>query len=238
MITACFVKVSARLLQSEPGFEVVAHCGSRAEAIRILKSREVDIVLLDLDFGPERGTDLLDDLRTIRFGGKVLLVTAGVNERDVVSLIQKGISGILMKHNSPTLLIQGIRDAMNGKVSFEQDLLKRATSRSEAPVPTPAPGLTVRERNVLSFIFEGLSNKEIAGKLQISESSVKSCLQSLFTKTGVRTRSQLCGWPLSNIETNSREVFHSVELSACEVGQSPQMAIEMKITAVCNRALS
>ena len=131
-------------------------------------------------------------MRTIGFEGKVLLVTAGVNEKDVLSLIQKGISGILMKHNSPTLLIQGIRDAMNGKVSFEQDLLKRATSRSEAPgSESRRPGLTGRERSVLSFIFEGLSNKEIAGKLQVSESAVKSCLQSLFTKTGVRTRSQL-----------------------------------------------
>src|SRR6266850_2253919 len=82
----------ARLLQSEPGFEVVGHCSSLMEATRILKQGDTDIVLLDLDLGPENGADLLKALREIGFEGKVLLVTAGVNERDMPSLIRKGIS--------------------------------------------------------------------------------------------------------------------------------------------------
>src|SRR5271168_5255351 len=65
----------ARLLQSEEGFEVVAHCGSGAEALQIVESgKEIDVVLLDLDLGRERGADLLDRLRDAHFGGKVLLV--------------------------------------------------------------------------------------------------------------------------------------------------------------------
>jgi two-component system, NarL family, nitrate/nitrite response regulator NarL len=182
----------ARLLQSEPEFEVVANCSSLVEAVQILKSSEIDMVLLDLDLGPEKGADLLEDLQEIGFDGKVLLVTAGVNERDVPGMIQKGIAGIFMKHSPPALLVQGIRDAMNGKVLFEQDLLKRVfeaagTSHSESS----HTGLTARERLVLSLVFEGLTSKEIADRIQISESAVKSCLQHLFTKTGVRTRSQL-----------------------------------------------
>jgi two-component system, NarL family, nitrate/nitrite response regulator NarL len=182
----------ARLLQSEPGFEVVASCSSLVEGVQILKSREIDMVLLDLDLGPEKGGDLLEELQEIDFKGKVLLVTAGVNERDVPGMIRQGIAGIFMKHNPPALLVQGIRDAMNGKVLFEQDLLKRVfeatgTSHSESG----HTGLTARERLVLSLVFEGLTNKEVADRIQISESAVKSCLQQLFTKTGVRTRSQL-----------------------------------------------
>jgi len=182
----------ARLLQSEHGFMVVAHCGSGAEAIPILKSQGVDVVLLDLDLGPEKGADILDKLRAMDFEGKVLLVTAGVDERDVPGLIRKGIAGILKKHTSPALLVQGIRDAMAGKVSFQQDLLQRALEKAEVDQSAQRPGeLTKREKEILSFIFEGFSNKEIANRIHISESAVKASLQNLFSKTGVRTRSQL-----------------------------------------------
>jgi DNA-binding NarL/FixJ family response regulator len=182
----------ARLLQSEPGFEVVANCSSLVEATRTLKSREIDMILLDLDLGTEKGADLLEELETIRFEGKVLLVTAGVNDRDVPGMIRKGIAGIFMKHNPPSLLVQGIHDAMKGKVLIDQDVLRRAFEVSETSSSDPRhTALTMREKLVLSLVFEGLTNKEVADRIQISESAVKSCLQHLFTKTGVRTRSQL-----------------------------------------------
>ncbi|MGA2428973.1 MAG: response regulator transcription factor [Candidatus Acidiferrum sp.] len=183
----------ARLLQSEPGFEVVAHCGTGAEAIQILgSSKGIDVVLLDLDLGNEKGADFLDRLHDVRFGGKVLLVTADVNDTEVPSLIRKGISGVFMKHGSPALLIQGIRETMAGKALFSQDLLRRALERAEAPDAVQRRAkLTERERQVLSFVFEGFPNKQIADRLQVSETAVKASLQQLFSKTGVRTRSQL-----------------------------------------------
>ena len=183
----------ARLLQSEPGFEVVAHCGSGTEALQIMaSSKEIDIVLLDLDLGQERGAEFLDRLRNARFNGKVLLVTADVNDGEVASLIRKGISGVFMKHGSPALLIQGIRETMDGKALFGQDLLRRALERADVPdTGQRRSKLTERERQVLSSVFEGLANKQIADRLQISETAVKASLQQLFAKTGVRTRSQL-----------------------------------------------
>ena len=189
---ALFRESVARLLQSEPGFEIVAHCGSVAEAQRVLKARQIDVVLLDLDLGSERGTDLLESLRTERFKGKVLLVTAGVEESEIPTLIRKGISGVFMKHGSPALLIQGIREAIEGRALFEQDLLRRALESEEhVGAQQTSARLTERERRVLSYIFEGLANKQIADRLGISESAIKACLQQLFAKTGVRTRSQL-----------------------------------------------
>jgi two-component system nitrate/nitrite response regulator NarL len=183
----------ARLLQSEPGFEVVAHCGSGTEAIQIIESsKEIDVVLLDLDLGEERGADFLDRLRNARFDGKVLLVTAEVNDAELSSLIRKGISGVFLKHGSPSLLIQGIRETMEGKALFGQDQLRRAFERAEVlSADQRRSKLTERERQVLAFVFEGLANKQIADRLQISETAVKASLQQLFTKTGVRTRSQL-----------------------------------------------
>jgi two-component system, NarL family, nitrate/nitrite response regulator NarL len=190
---ALFRESVARLLQSEPGFEVVADCASGAEALRIIKSsKNIDVVLLDVDLGQEKGTDLLELLGGEDFHGKVLLVTAGVNENDLPALIRKGISGVFLKHGSPASLIQGIRDTMEGKALFDQKMLRRALERQEAPTPEEArTQLTDRERQVLSFVFEGLANKQIADRLEISESAVKASLQQLFGKTGVRTRSQL-----------------------------------------------
>ncbi len=111
---ALFRESVARLLNAEQGFEVVADCGSGAEAARVLKSQEVDLILLDVDLGLERGGDLLEQLRSESFEGKVLLVTAGVNQSEVPALIRMGISGIFMKHGSPALLIKTIREAMQG----------------------------------------------------------------------------------------------------------------------------
>jgi two-component system, NarL family, nitrate/nitrite response regulator NarL len=189
---ALFRESVARLLDAEPGFEVVGDCSSSREALRILQSREVDMILLDLDLGTERGSDLLEKLRAESFAGKVLLVTAGVNQNEVPNLIRKGISGIFMKHGSPALLIKGIREAMEGRAIFEQDMLRRSLETDEqSEVRQAADKLSERERQVLSFILEGLANKQIADRLQISESAVKASLQQLFAKTGVRTRSQL-----------------------------------------------
>jgi two-component system, NarL family, nitrate/nitrite response regulator NarL len=190
---ALFRESMARLLQSEIGFEVIAHCASGTEALEVIgSSKEIDIVLLDLDLGQERGVEFLDRLRNVHFGGKVLLVTAGVNDSEVARLIRKGVSGVFLKHGSPALLIQAIRETMEGRVLFEQDLLRRAFEGREASSPSPrSPKLTERERQVLSFVFEGLANKQIADRLQVSETAVKASLQQLFAKTGVRTRSQL-----------------------------------------------
>jgi two-component system, NarL family, nitrate/nitrite response regulator NarL len=182
----------SRLLQSESGLEVVAHCGTATEAIRVIKSsKPIDVILLDWDLGHEKGADFIGQLQTIDFEGKVLLVTAGVSERDVPGLIRKGIAGIFLKHGSPAALIQGIRAAVEGRALFDQDVLRRALQKTADSEDDTRTVFSDRERQVLSFVFEGLGNKQIAERLRLSETSVKASLHQLFAKTGVRTRSQL-----------------------------------------------
>jgi DNA-binding NarL/FixJ family response regulator len=187
---ALFRESVARLLTSEPDFEVTAHCKSVEEALAVLLKTHVDIVLLDFDLGQRDGGEFMRLASQQGFNGKVLVVTAGVDKEQAADLIRNGISGIFMKHNSAALLVEGIRHVLAGKVWFDQEFLQTTMgegSRQEAKTEQ----FTERERQVLSYVFEGLLNKEIAERIGVSESSVKATLQQLFSKTGVRTRSQL-----------------------------------------------
>jgi two-component system nitrate/nitrite response regulator NarL len=182
----------ARLLQAEHDFEV-RHCSSVAESISIIGGWPPDVVLLDFDLGGEKGSSFLAQAQEAKFEGKVLLLTAGVDESEAADLIRQGISGIVLKHSSPTELSESIRETLAGKVWFEQGYLKRVLERTAMPDArsSAVKNFTERERQVLTFVFEGLANKQIAERLHLSEGSVKAALQQLFEKTGVRTRSQL-----------------------------------------------
>jgi len=186
---ALFRESVARLLAAQPDFEVAAHCGSVDEALQTLRQTHIDIVLLDVQLGEQDGTQFLRLAKQQGFDGRVLVVTAGIEESKVAELIHTGISGIFTKHNSADSLPQGIRDVMAGKVWFDQKLLQNAITGN---LSARAQGrFTQRERQVLSLVFEGLANKQIAERIGVSESSVKATLQQLFSKTGVHTRSQL-----------------------------------------------
>lgn len=188
---ALFRESVARLLTSEPGFEVTAHCNSVEQALAALLKTHVDIVLLDFDLGQRDGGEFMRLARRQGFKGKVLVVTAGVEKEQAAELVRDGVSGIFMKHHSAALLIEGIRDVLAGKVWFDRELLQEAMGGAGSHQESEAGHFTERERHVLSCVFEGLANKEIAERIGVSESSVKATLQQLFSKTGVRTRSQL-----------------------------------------------
>jgi two-component system, NarL family, nitrate/nitrite response regulator NarL len=188
---ALFRESAARLLASEPDFHVAAHCEPVEAALSTLKETHVDIVLLDFDLGHRDGGEFIHLARQQGFVGKILVVTAGVEKRQAAHLIHNGISGIFMKRDSAALLIEGIRDVLAGKVWFDQQLLQEAIGGAGERQESRAERFTERERQVLSHVFEGLANKEIAERIGVTESSVKATLQQLFSKTGVRTRSQL-----------------------------------------------
>jgi two-component system, NarL family, nitrate/nitrite response regulator NarL len=189
---ALFRESVSRLLSVERGFEVTAHCGTIEEALEVLRRKPIDLVLLDFDLGERDGREFLRLARQQGFPGKILVVTAGVDAGAASELIRAGIAGVFRKHDSAALLAQGIREVMAGKVWLDQEQLQTALgSDSAALLEHPSRLFTPREQQVLSGVFEGLANKEIAGRIGVSESSVKATLQQLFSKTGVRTRSQL-----------------------------------------------
>lgn len=189
---ALFRESLSRLLNAEPGLEVVSHCGMIEEALAVLQRRTVDLVLLDFDLGERDGREFLRLAKQQNFQGRILVITAGLNAAEAAELIREGIVGVFRKHDSASLLAQGIREVMAGKVWLEQEELQTALSADAAlPARNSALPFTEREQQVLSAVFDGLGNKEIGVRLGVSESSVKATLQQLFSKTGVRTRSQL-----------------------------------------------
>jgi DNA-binding NarL/FixJ family response regulator len=181
----------SRLLDAEPDFEMVADCPTVEQAIEILRSRAVDLVLLDYDLGPQRAPDFLNRARALGLAPRVLMVTAGITPSESVQILNDGASGIFLKHSSPALLAEAIRRVHGGETWVDQRCLREIVQVASQPEGRPSKDFTERERAVLRGVFEGLSNKEIGARLEISESSVKAALQQLFHKTGVRTRSQL-----------------------------------------------
>ena len=180
----------ARLLAAEPDFHMIGHCATAGEAAAMLKDQKIDLLLLDFDLGVHNCTELVRSVVEGGFEGKILLVTAGVSPSQAAELVRLGVVGIFLKHDLPALLTEAIRDIAGGKVWLDQKVLQSTVAWQPLSSRAPAP-LTARERQVLSHIFEGLTNKEIAERLGTSEGSVKASIQQLFTKSGVRTRGQL-----------------------------------------------
>ncbi|MCC7496709.1 MAG: response regulator transcription factor [Bryobacterales bacterium] len=180
----------ARLLDAEQDFEMTGDCATVADGLALLRTKPVDIVLLDYDLGNERGSEFVRAAREQGFEGQILVVTAGVAEAEALQMLSQGVGGVFFKHSSPALLASSIRKLMAGEISLEERYLKSLLATASRQNDRRKK-FTERDRQVLRGVFEGLANKEIADRLQISESSVKASLQQLFNKTGVRTRSQL-----------------------------------------------
>ena len=188
---AMFREGLARVLEKEPGIKVVGQSSTCSEALGLLTKSGASMVLLDVDLGPERALDFIVEAKKLAFDGQILVVTAGVSGPEAVQLVQAGVAGILHKHHSTEALCKTIRRVAAGEVCLEQNYLTalfRSVDRSKEP---SRPRLTDRDKKVLRFIFQGLTNKEIGNRIEISEGAVKFSLRQLCEKLGVRTRSQL-----------------------------------------------
>jgi two-component system nitrate/nitrite response regulator NarL len=188
---AMFREGLVRMLEKEPDIKVVGQCSSAGDALSKLAGSGATMVLLDVDLGNERAIDFVLGARRKGFDGRILVLTAGMSDQEAVQLIEAGVSGILHKHHSASVLCGAVRQMASGEVYLEQNYLGplfRSVDRSRTP---GRPSLTERDRMVLRFVFQGLTNREIAAKLDISEGAVKASMRQVFDKLGVRTRAQL-----------------------------------------------
>ena len=181
----------ARMLEKEPDFTVAGQSGTAAEGLAALDSTGANVVLLDVDLGTDRALDFVKGARAAGFAGRILVVSAGMSDPEAVQLVQAGISGILHKHHSTTVLCDTIRRVAGGEVCLEPAYLNplfRAMDRTRTPKRAT---LTDRDKTILRSILQGLSNREIATRIGISEGAVKASVRHVCEKLNVRTRSQL-----------------------------------------------
>jgi two-component system nitrate/nitrite response regulator NarL len=187
---AMFREGLARLLEKERSLTIVGQCSSSAEALAILKKSGATMVLLDVELGGERALDFVVEARERGFEGHVLVLTGGVSGQEAVQLVRSGVAGVLHKHHSAELLRDAIFQVAAGGVFLENDYLSslfRSVDRTRAQKTL----LTDREKSMLRFIFQGLTNKEMGARLDVSEGAIKASLHQLFEKVGARTRAQL-----------------------------------------------
>jgi two-component system nitrate/nitrite response regulator NarL len=188
---AMFRESLARVLEKEPGINVVGQSATCAEALGLLTKSGASMVLLDVDLGRERAIDFILEAKKAAFGGQILVVTAGVSGPEAVQLVQSGVAGILHKHHSTDALCKTIRRVAAGEVCLEQEYLTALFRSVDRTKESARPRLTERDKKVLRYVFQGLTNKEIGARIEISEGAVKFSLRQLCDKLGVRTRAQL-----------------------------------------------
>jgi DNA-binding NarL/FixJ family response regulator len=189
---ALFREGLVRLLSPEPDFTVVGQSSGVTEGVELLRQSTPDLVLLDNELEDGSGIHFLRAASRSGYNGKILLVTAQLTGQDALHALRQGASGIVLKHNSPAVLIKAIRLVMGGHLWIDPRVVQLMAETVPAEEERTLSGeFSERERQVLEGVVEGLTNRTIGSRMGVSESTVKATLQRLFLKTGVRTRSQL-----------------------------------------------
>jgi DNA-binding NarL/FixJ family response regulator len=187
---AMFREGLIRTLEREQDLKVVGEFASSSEALQSLDESEADVALLDVDLGEERALDFVVAAKGKGFHGRILVVTAGVSDQEAVQLVEAGVAGILHKKNSTEVLCNTVRQVARGEVCLEKAYLAplfRSVDRSHAARRTK---LTDRDKAMLRYILQGLTNREISERMELSEAAVKASLRQVFGKLNVRTRAQ------------------------------------------------
>ncbi|MEM1055540.1 MAG: response regulator transcription factor [Bacteroidota bacterium] len=173
------------LFNSEPDLEVVGEASDGAEALRLLRTVEADVVILDMQMPELTGVDVTNAIREEGLDIQILALSAYDEPEYVSGLMSQGAAGYITKEKPPEVLLEAVRAVAKGEGRWFV----------RAPVPADEMvGLSRREREVLAALCDGLSNKEIAASLFISENTVRNHLGSLYLKLGVETARQAVAW--------------------------------------------
>ncbi len=188
-----------QLVGMEQDMEIVGEASNAAEGIGLAEKLEPDLILMDLNMPEMDGIEALKKLREHNTSSRVVMFTVSDQEEDVVAALRAGADGYLLKDMEPEDMISRLRQAATGKLVISDRLttLLAEALRANKPQPSSQPdfnSLTPREKDILRLIAEGLSNKMIGRKLDISDGTVKVHVKHLLKKLNLRSRVEVAVW--------------------------------------------
>ncbi|MFD8612747.1 response regulator [Streptomyces sp. NPDC059631] len=174
------------VLSAEPDFEIVAEAPTAERAVELAAEGGVDVVLMDLQFGPQgmHGAEATAAITARPGAPRVLVLTTYDTDADILAAVEAGAAGYLLKDAPPQELAAAVRTAASGRSALAPAVAHRLMDRMR----TPAAALSRRELEVLELVRDGLSNLEISKRLFLSQATVKSHLVHVYAKLGVDSR--------------------------------------------------
>ena len=189
----------AGLVESTDDLEVVGVAKDGSEAVDLVREHRPDVAVMDLQMPVLDGVEATRSIVAAQTGTEVLVLTSFSDHARIDAAIEAGAVGYLLKDAEPEVLLDGIRAVARGESPLDpraaRRLLSRASRRADTPATaTDATELSPREAQVLRLVVEGLLNKQIAGRLGITERTVKAHLTSAYQRIGVADRTQAALW--------------------------------------------
>ncbi|MFJ4807092.1 response regulator transcription factor [Streptomyces longwoodensis] len=185
------------LLGLLPGIEVVGAAGDGEEAVRLVAEVAPDVVLMDLRMPRCDGVEATRRIRAEHPQTQVVVLTTFADDDSLFPALRAGARGYLTKDAGGDEILRAVESVLSGDAGLSPSIQRRLLERLSEPAPAPPPppseppdGLTSREAEVLVLIAEGLSNHEIAQKLHVSTATVKTHINNLFAKIGIKDRAQ------------------------------------------------
>ena len=184
-----------QLLAGTEDSEVVGTAAHGAEALDVVRRVRPDVVLMDLQMPQVDGVAATRAIMSEKLGVDVLVLTSFSDSERIIAALDAGAVGDLLKDAAPADVLQGIRAVSRGESPLHP---KAARALLGVRAGSPQVQLTSRETEVLTLVREGLANKQIARRLDISERTVKAHLTSAFARIGVADRTQAALWAERN----------------------------------------
>ncbi|MGW1160861.1 response regulator transcription factor [Streptomyces sp. NPDC002513] len=182
------------LLGLLPGIEVVGAARDGDEAVRLVAELAPDVVLMDLRMPRCDGVEATRRIRAEHPGTQVVVLTTFADDDSLFPALRAGARGYLTKDAGGDEIVRAVRSVLSGDAGLSPGIQRRLLERLSEPEPVAAAlapdGLTARETEVLTLIAEGLTNQEIARRLHVSTATVKTHINNLFAKSGLKDRAQ------------------------------------------------
>lgn len=180
------------LMEIQTGVELVGEATDGVEAVQLARELKPDVIILDLIMPRKDGVAAINDIKQENPDARILVLTSFAEDDKVFPAIKAGALGYLLKDSSPDELLQAIHDVYRGESSLHPTIARKVIRELSRPSDLPPVGdpLTEREVDVLRLVAQGLSNQEIARKLEIREGTVRIHVGNILNKLQLANRTQ------------------------------------------------